>query len=302
VTDLRSGTPDGIDTLKSIEKLQFTDTAVSLTTTVSLTANTIPIITSTAFSVKLTEWADGSTNETNNVAHKTSGTMTFWDPDLSDAHAGSFTAEATGYIGTFTVGPLDDVLDTLKWSFSVSDSALNFLGAGATLTQKYDVKISDGHGGSAVQTVTIALAGASDATTTTTATVAAAALGPDAQTESLITDDVAAWSDDNDGPVHFFGNNDGDVPGEPDESPGSPFGDDSPLLPGDAIGFMHASADQPIDSIAPDEESDSPFLDEAPAPSYEDIQSMHAANAALDQNYSAADHLQQAIHYWTFLI
>src|SRR5207237_1197675 len=47
--------------------------------------------------------------------------------------------------------------------FAVADGALDFLAAGQTLTQSYDVTLADGHGGSASQTVTISITGSNDA-------------------------------------------------------------------------------------------------------------------------------------------
>ena len=177
VADLRAGSPDGTDRLANIETLQFTDKTVSLSTTLS-SADKYPVITSAAQSASLTEWADGSTKETSNTAHTASGTITYWDPDLSDVHVASFVAEGSGYRGTFSLGSVNQTADCVAWSFSVADSAIDFLAAGSSLVQKYDVKISDGHGGTALQTVAITLTGSADAGTTTTA-VSGAGLAPD---------------------------------------------------------------------------------------------------------------------------
>ena len=184
VTDLRPGSPDGTDRLVGIEKLQFSDTTVTLSGITS--TDTYPVITSAAPSATLTEWTDGSTNEKNNVAHKASGTITFWDPDTTDAHVASFVAEAKGYVGAFNLGTLDNGTDSVPWSFSVADSAIDFLTAGQTLTQKYDVTINDGHGGTAVQTVTITLVGKNDAAAPVTATATGAAGQGPASTHSQI--------------------------------------------------------------------------------------------------------------------
>ena len=183
VADLRSGSPDGTDKLINMEKLQFTDVTITLGTTSSTTststtsststaANTAPVITSSAPSWKITEWADGSTNEANNVTHKASGKITFADPDLTDIHVASFVAEASGYLGTFKLGTLNETSDSVTWSYAIPDSTMDFLGAGQSLVQKYDLTISDGHGGIATQTATIILVGTSDAGTSTTSTSA----------------------------------------------------------------------------------------------------------------------------------
>src|SRR5205085_799275 len=59
---------------------------------------------------------------------------------------------------------------SIGWNFSIADSAIDYLQAGQTLTQKYDVTISDGHGGTAVQTVTVTITGTNDAPVITSAT------------------------------------------------------------------------------------------------------------------------------------
>ena len=125
--------------------------------------NTAPSFTSSAQSVSLTEWADRSTNESLNTAHIATGTMSFADPDGGDTHAVAFTPEGPGYLGTFTLTGLDDATGSVGWTFSVSDSAVNYLKAGQSLTQKYDVTVDDSHGGTAMQTVTVTLIGTDDA-------------------------------------------------------------------------------------------------------------------------------------------
>jgi VCBS repeat-containing protein len=118
-------------------------------------------------SASLTEWADNSAGEVANTAHVASGAVTYSDADAGDVHTATYTARGTGYLGTFSLstGQIDSN-DSIGWSFSVSDSAMNYLAAGQTLTQLYDVTVDDGHGGAATQTVTITLVGSADATTT----------------------------------------------------------------------------------------------------------------------------------------
>ena len=91
--------------------------------------NTTPSFTSSAQSVSLTEWADRSTDESLNTAHIATGTMSFADPDGGDTHAVAFTPEGPGYLGTFTLTGLDDATGSVGWTFSVSDSAVNYLKA-----------------------------------------------------------------------------------------------------------------------------------------------------------------------------
>ncbi len=98
-----------------------------------------------------------------------SGTIDFEDVDLADAHSVDFVAGGAGYLGAFSVNVDDastgDGSGQVGWDFSVDNAALQYLAAGQTLTQKYDVTINDGHGGTAVQTVTVTITGTNDAPT-----------------------------------------------------------------------------------------------------------------------------------------
>ncbi|TPG85742.1 type I secretion protein, partial [Pseudomonas caspiana] len=102
------------------------------------------------------------------------GSITFTDADLIDTHSVTVTPGASGYLGTFTTNPLSDSTGTgsgsLGWNFAVNNSALQFLGAGQSVTQTYNVAIGDG----AVQTVTIAITGTNDQPTLTIADTAGA--------------------------------------------------------------------------------------------------------------------------------
>lgn len=160
ITDNRSGQPDGTDTLKSIEFLQFADVRLGLGSNPPPT-NTAPVITSPSQSVSLTEWADRSTAEVADTLHTATGAIAFADADATDSHIASFAAKGSGYLGAFSLSAVDGS-HSVGWSFSIADSAIDFLAAGQTLTQLYDVTISDGRGGSVAQTVTVQILGADD--------------------------------------------------------------------------------------------------------------------------------------------
>lgn len=168
ITDLRTGSLDGTDTLANMEFLQFGDQLVTIGTMPPVATNHAPAITSSVQQASLAEWADNSADELANTAHVASGAITFSDADATDTHTASFTADGTGYLGTFSLNTSQiDSGDSVGWSFSVSDSLIDYLAAGQTLTQSYDVAITDGNGGTATQTVTITLVGSADGTTTT---------------------------------------------------------------------------------------------------------------------------------------
>jgi VCBS repeat-containing protein len=170
VTDLRGGSPDGIDTLLHMETLLFIDGSVSLggaPLPPPPVTNAAPIYTSAAPSISLTEWANNSTSEAANIAHTAADTLWFVDADLTDVHTATAVAQGSGYLGSFSLTDVDDATGSLGWSFSVADNVMDYLRAGQSLTQRYDVTLIDDHGGTAVQTVTVTLIGADDGTVKT---------------------------------------------------------------------------------------------------------------------------------------
>jgi len=109
----------------------------------------------------VSELPNGDPNE-NAFTHTDSGTIAFDDADLADTHSASFTPQAGGYLGTFTLDPVNQAGDSVGWDFSVEDSAIDFLDEGETLTQIYTVEIDDGNGGTVTQDVTITITGEGD--------------------------------------------------------------------------------------------------------------------------------------------
>lgn len=108
---------------------------------------------------EVSELPDGDPDE-GTAIHSDSGTIAFDDLDLSDTHSASFTPQGGGYLGTFTLDPVDQTGDSVGWDFTVSDAALENLSEGEVVTQTYTVTINDGHGGTTTQDVTITLNGA----------------------------------------------------------------------------------------------------------------------------------------------
>ena len=168
IVDLRTGSPDGSDKLLNIELLQFGDIlkAPSIQGPPPPTptpANAAPVIVSKTATGGATEWADKSAAETANTPHTASGSVIYSDADALDLHTASFSAKGAGYLGAFSLNTAAiDSADTVGWSFTVADSAMESMKAGVTKVQLYDVTISDGHGGTITQTITITLTGADD--------------------------------------------------------------------------------------------------------------------------------------------
>jgi VCBS repeat-containing protein len=104
-------------------------------------------------------------------AESAGGLILFSDVDLADAHGVAVQAQGLGYLGSFDAqvssGSTGSGFGSLDWSFTVDNSAIDFLAEGETLTQAYEVTIDDGHaGGTATQTMTVILVGANDAPVT----------------------------------------------------------------------------------------------------------------------------------------
>jgi VCBS repeat-containing protein len=133
---------------------------VSLTVTGTNDAPTINAGGTTATG-SVTELPDGDPGENTSV-HHASGTIAFADADTSDTHSATATPQGAGYYGSFTLDPVNQGGDTVGWHFDVSDSAIDGLAAGQTVTQTYTIAIDDGHGGTANQDVTITITGAAD--------------------------------------------------------------------------------------------------------------------------------------------
>ena len=136
------------------------------TVTVTVTGtNDAPTIDVGATSVtgSVSELPDGDPAE-NSAVHNASGSVAFDDLDLSDTHSASASPQGSGYLGTFTLGSVDQIGDSVGWNFNVSDGALDGLAAGEVLTQVYTITVSDGNGGTTSQDVTITITGADDVT------------------------------------------------------------------------------------------------------------------------------------------
>jgi VCBS repeat-containing protein len=149
-------------------------------------SNDAPVVTASS-NGSVTEIADNATGE-NTATLTSNGTVTFVDPDWSDSHTVTVTAQASGYRGSFTASLFADAntahdLDhdaddvgpgTVKWNFAVNDSSLDFLSAGQTLVQNYNVSIKDNHGVSVTQVVSVTLVGTNDAPTISSAVTSGA--------------------------------------------------------------------------------------------------------------------------------
>src|SRR5439155_24302166 len=129
-------------------------------------------------------------NPTESAAlHTASGTISFTDADLTDRPVASAAFTSYTYLNaadaslTLTAGQLDAVDAALTvvqaagntnngsagWTYSVPDSAFDFLADGEVLTLTYTATVNDGHGGVVTKPLTVTVTGTNDAVAITSA-------------------------------------------------------------------------------------------------------------------------------------
>jgi VCBS repeat-containing protein len=141
---------------------------------VSMT-NHSPVFTSSSASGSFSEFA----NTTDSTAlHTLTGTMDFKDSDHSDTHTTSATLHSATVSGgtivpsaslahfqaamTSQITSDSNGSGKLKWTFSDADDDFDFLAKNQTMVLTYDIKVSDNHGGFAIQTVKVTVTGTDD--------------------------------------------------------------------------------------------------------------------------------------------
>ncbi|WP_342710725.1 VCBS domain-containing protein [Bradyrhizobium sp. B124] len=143
---------------------------VSQPVTITVTGtNDLPTVTVTATGSVTEDTPAGATEAT-------SGTISYADADVTDSHTVSATFVSSTNAGGVQLGALtaSKTLDTSggtggtgSWNYSVNNSAIQFLGAGQSIQETYQVKVDDGHGGTATQNVVVTINGTNDAPTLT---------------------------------------------------------------------------------------------------------------------------------------
>ncbi|WP_456622687.1 beta strand repeat-containing protein [Bradyrhizobium sp. P5_C12] len=137
--------------------------------------NHTPVFTSSSATGSFTEFAN---TDDSTALHTLSGTMSFKDSDKTDTHTTTATLHSAvlssgtiipaASLAHFQTAMQSQILsDTngsgqLKWNFSDQDQDFDFLAKNQTLVLTYDIKVSDNHGGYAIQTVKITVTGTDD--------------------------------------------------------------------------------------------------------------------------------------------
>ncbi|BAV73486.1 outer membrane adhesin like protein [Pseudomonas chlororaphis subsp. aurantiaca] len=111
---------------------------------------------------------DAATTPSPTDSHSATGTIAFNDVDLSDTHTASFVAapgNATA-LGNFALASVIEAANaangTVNWTYTLNNAAAQSLAQGQTASETYVVTVSDGHGSSTTQNVTITITGTND--------------------------------------------------------------------------------------------------------------------------------------------
>jgi VCBS repeat-containing protein len=126
-----------------------------------------------------TSFSENSGTTGSSALHTVSGLLNFKDSDKTDTHttSASLFSAAWSSGGTVPTASLNDLTNALtstivsdssgsgqiSWSFAAPDSDFDFLAQNERLVLTYDVTVTDNHGGTAVQTVTVTVTGSEDA-------------------------------------------------------------------------------------------------------------------------------------------
>ena len=172
VRDLRSGSPDGTDTVVNVEHLRFSDQTVDLTAppppplTVSGSAPSAALVEAGVGGAGVS--ASAVTLSTSGAAAPTSYVLTGW------THvSGSLYSQA----GTYGSAVLDTAANTLSYALDNASSVTNALAGGAAVTDSFTVAITDGTS-SASAPIAFAITGADDAPVAGSDTASAARNNP----------------------------------------------------------------------------------------------------------------------------
>ncbi len=97
------------------------------------------------------------------------GTITFSDVDLTDVHTVTPTGTAVGSVlGSLSAVKNSDTTGSgsggqLTWTYSVAASAVEYLAAGQTKVESFDISVADGNGSVLVKRIDVTITGTNDA-------------------------------------------------------------------------------------------------------------------------------------------
>ncbi|MET4120561.1 VCBS repeat-containing protein, partial [Bradyrhizobium sp. JR1.5] len=139
--------------------------------------NDAPVITAQDLTGAVTEQVTPAGNLSD------SGTISFSDVDLTDVHLVSATGTPIGSVlGSLTAVKDSDTTGTgtggqLTWTYTVADSAVEYLAKDQTKVESFTITLDDGNGGLITKQIDVTITGTNDAPTVTAALTSTAAEG-----------------------------------------------------------------------------------------------------------------------------
>ncbi len=136
-----------------------------------------------------------------------SGVITFTDVDLSDVHLVSAVGTPVGSVlGSLTAVKNNDTTGTgaggqLTWTYTVPDSAVEYLAAGQTKVESFTITLNDQHGGLITKQIDVTIHGTNDVAVI--GGVSTAAVTEDASTPNLSTSGALTVADVDQGQSNF---------------------------------------------------------------------------------------------------
>jgi VCBS repeat-containing protein len=93
------------------------------------------------------------------------GALTFSDADLTDTHIATVTKASGTMGGTLStlVSDNGDGTGTVNWTYEVANANAQSLYEGETASERFNLEVSDGQGGSDTEFITLTLTGVNDA-------------------------------------------------------------------------------------------------------------------------------------------
>src|SRR5205823_5734522 len=130
-----------------------------------------------------------------------SGTISFSDVDLTDVHLVSATGTPVGTtLGSLTAVKNSDTTATgtggqLTWTYTVADSAVEYLAAGQTKVESFTITLDDQHGGLITRQIDVTITGTNDAPVITAQDLVGAVTEQLAPTGNLSDSGVITFDD-----------------------------------------------------------------------------------------------------------
>ena len=147
--------------ISSTNSINESSTSETKTVTVTITGtNDVVELASTVVSGDVVE-------DASDPVLSDSGDIAFTDVDLSDGHTVSVGNASVGALGVLTAsiteGNDGDGAGVVSWEYTVSNAAVQYLSAGETKEESFDITIDDGNGSTDTKTVTVTITGTNDA-------------------------------------------------------------------------------------------------------------------------------------------